>query len=104
MGMRVELTDVRAIPSHPDLYRAKILNISDRKQLLDRAKNLRGTRYDKVFIRRDLTYAQRAELRERRLNRQSQQEVSAGTIPKTVETVHAREEQPHERVPQPHSG
>ena len=103
MGMRVELTDVRAIPSHPDLYRAKILNINDRKLLLDRAKNLRGTRYDKVFIRRDLTYAQRAELRERRLNRQSQQQVSAETIPKAVETVHAREEQPHEQAPRPRS-
>lgn len=103
MGMRVELTDIRAIPSHPDLYRAKILNINERKQLLDRAKNLRGTRYDKVFIRRDLTYAQRAELRERRLNRQSQEQVSAETIPKTVETAHAREEFPHDQGPQSHS-
>ena len=64
MGKRVELTEVRAIPSHPDLYRAKILNAGDRKLVLDIAKNLHGTRHDKVFIRRDLTFAQRAELRE----------------------------------------
>lgn len=103
MGMHVELSDIRAIPSHPDLYRAKVLNINDRKQLLDRAKNLRGTPYDKVFIRRDLTYAQRTELRERRLNRQSQQQDSVETIPKRVETAHAREEAPHGQGPNDHS-
>ena len=93
MGKRIELTEVKAIPSHPDIYRAKIMNADDKKLVLDRAKNLRGTRYDKVFIRRDLTYSQRAELRERRLSKQSQQ-VSR----EDVETIHPRDEQARRRV------
>ena len=93
MGKRVELSEVKAIPSHPDIYRAKIMNADDKKLVLDRAKNLRGTRYDKVFIRRDLTYSQRAELRERRLSKQSQQ-VSR----EEAETVRPGDEQVHRRV------
>ena len=58
---------------------------NDRILVLDKAKNLRGTRYGRVFIRRDLTYAQRAELWERRLNRLSQQQVSSETAPKSVD-------------------
>lgn len=86
MGTRVEVSDVRAIPSHPHIYRAKIMNANNRKLVLDNAKNLRGTRYDKVFINRDLTYAQRGELRERRLSRQAQEHASAETVPKSVGT------------------
>ena len=47
---------------------------------------------DKVFIRRDLTYSQRAELREHWLNKRPQQ-VSG----EHAETAHSRVEQPHNR-------
>ena len=75
-------------PSHTDIHGAKIMNTNDRKLVLDKAKNLRGTRYDIVVIRRDLTYAQRAELRERRLNRQSQQQVSSETVGTQISRGH----------------
>ena len=68
-GTRVELTDVVPIPNHSDLFRAKILNDDDRKLVLERAKTLRDTEHASVFIRRDLTFAQRKELRERRAQR-----------------------------------
>ena len=85
IGKSIELSEVKAIPSHPDNYRAKIINADEKKLVLDRTKNLRGTRYE-VFIRRDLIYSQRAELRERRLNKQPQQ--ASGEL---TETVHSRE-------------
>lgn len=62
----VELTDVVAIPGHPDLYRAKILDDSLRKKVLEKAKSLKDSQHRDVFIRRDLTYKQRLELRQRR--------------------------------------
>lgn len=93
MGKRVELAEVKVIPSHPDIYRAKILNADDKKLVLDRARNLRGTRYDKVFIRRDLTYSQRAELRERRLNRQPHQDRG-----ENAEIVGSSDQQSHSRA------
>lgn len=68
-GTRVELTDVVPIPNHSDLFRAKILNDDNRKLVLERAKTLRDTEHASVFIRRDLTFAQRKELRERRAQR-----------------------------------
>ena len=66
MGKHVELTDILPIPGHAGLYRGKILNESDRKLVLDKAKTLKGTNYDRVFIRRDLTYNQRCALKARR--------------------------------------
>ena len=39
--------------------------------MLDRAKRLKGSQFDHVFVRRDLTYAQRMELRLRRENLES---------------------------------
>lgn len=68
-GIRVELTDIVPIPNHSDLFRAKILNDDNRKLVLERAKTLRDTEHASVFIRRDLTFAQRKELRERRAQR-----------------------------------
>ena len=68
-GVRVELSDIVPIPNHTDLYRAKILDDEDRKLVLERAKSLKDTEYKTVFIRRDLTYAQRQELRDRRAQR-----------------------------------
>lgn len=64
-GMKVELSDVVSIPNHQDLYRAKVLNEEHRRLVLTRAKSLRDTEYGQVFIRRDLTYKQRQELRNR---------------------------------------
>ena len=64
-GVGVELTDVVAIPNHPDLLRAKILNEEHRRLILTRAKSLRDTDYGHVYIKRDLTYNQRKELKNR---------------------------------------
>ena len=64
-GTKVELSDVVAIPNNQDLLRAKILNEEHRKLVLTRAKSLRDTDYGHVFIRRDLTYKQRQELKNR---------------------------------------
>ena len=64
-GVKVELSDVVAIPNHNDLLRAKILNEEHRKLVLTRAKSLRDTEYGHIFIRRDLTYKQRLELKSR---------------------------------------
>ena len=64
---KVTLEDVVRIPSETDLYRGKIKDDSTRKLILDKAKNLKGsTQFGSVFIRRDLTYNQRMELRARR--------------------------------------
>ena len=68
-GTRVELSEVVPITNHSDLFRAKILNDDHRRLVLDRAKTLRETEHANVFIRRDLTFAQRKELRERRAQR-----------------------------------
>ena len=71
MGSEITLTEVVKIPNNPGLWRAKILNPEDRKLVLDRAKRLKGSQFDHVFVRRDLTYAQRMELRLRRENLES---------------------------------
>ena len=71
-GTRVELTDVVPIHNHTDLFRAKILDEDNRKRVLENAKSLKDTEHNSVFIRRDLTYAQRKELRERRALRVSE--------------------------------
>ena len=68
MGSQINLTEVVKIPNNPRLWRAKIMNPEDRKLVLDRAKHLKGSQFDNVFVRRDLTYAQRMELRLRREN------------------------------------
>ena len=66
MGTKVTLTEAKKIPNNPDLWRAKILDPEQRKLVLDRAKHLRGTQYDHIYIRRDLTFVQRMELKQRR--------------------------------------
>ena len=68
-GTRVVLSDVVSIPNHTDLFRAKIMDEDDRKLVLEKAKTLKDTEHNDVFIRRDLTYAQRKDLRERRAQR-----------------------------------
>ena len=66
MGARILLTDVVMIPKHTGICRAKISNPDERQLVLDRAKNLRNTEFQHVYIRKDLTYAQRGELKMKR--------------------------------------
>lgn len=94
MGTRVEVSDVVPIPGHGGICRAKILNPSEKKLVLDQAKDLRNSDYKHIYIRRDLTYAQRGELkRKRETEAASRNSVSVApdlnsenrdTIPKTV--------------------
>ena len=72
MGVAAPLSDVTPIPGHANIFRAKLLNDEIRKQVLDRSKSLRGTNYNQVYISRDLTYAQRAELFARRQARRAE--------------------------------
>ena len=65
MGTRVTLSEVVKIPNN-ELWRAKIFDTDKRKLVLDQAKKLKGSQYHHIFIRKDLTFAQRAELRQRR--------------------------------------
>ena len=90
IGCRVTLSNIVRIPDHPELCRAKILDEGKRKLVLEKAKTLKGTRYDGVFIRRDLTYAQRQDLKLRR-DRQNQ-EVARQT------SSHSKTQQP---IPNP---
>ena len=66
MGTRVTLTEVVKIPNNAGLWRANVLNLEHRELVLEKAKNLKGTQYDHIFIRKDLTYSQRMELKQRR--------------------------------------
>lgn len=68
----VEPSEVMAIATQKNYFRVKILDDSCRKLILDRAKHLRGSEYQNVYISRDLTYAQRTELYRRRQERQAQ--------------------------------
>ena len=64
---KVTLVEVVRIPSETDLYRGKVPDDSVRKLILEKAKVLKNsTQFGSVFIRRDLTYNQRKELRARR--------------------------------------
>ena len=49
------------------LFRMNILCNEDRKNFLEKSKDLKDTEFGNIFIRRDLTFEQRAELRQRRL-------------------------------------
>ena len=98
MGFRVELTAVVPIPNHPDLWRAKIMCNDDRKRVLDGAKKLCGTEYKDVYIRRDLTYAQRGELRQRRLEAGATSGMSARSAPR--QDRNGADSVPTNRVPQ----
>lgn len=71
-GKAVQMTNICNISGHSDIFRVKIPSDSDRKLLLDNAKSLKGSPNDGVFINRDLTYAQRTELYNRRQTRRTQ--------------------------------
>ena len=66
MGTRVTLSEAVKIPNNAGLWRAKVLNVEHRDLVLEKAKTLKGTQYDHIFIRKDLTYTQRMELKQRR--------------------------------------
>lgn len=80
MGSRVTLTDVVKIPNNSELWRAKLMDADQRKFVLDNAKRLKGSQYDHIYVRRDLTYAQRMELKQRR---EAQAPPSGGTPERT---------------------
>ena len=74
---KVTLVEVVRIPSETDLYRGKVPDDSVRKLILEKAKVLKNsTQFGSVFIRRDLTYNQRKELRARRSVTESNTRVS----------------------------
>ena len=72
MGRKVSLSDISAISGHTGIYRAKITDDELRRTVLEKAKTLRNTEYNDVYISRDLTYAQRAELFARRKARREE--------------------------------
>ena len=83
MGARIQLSDVVMIPKHNGICRAKIPNPTERQLVLDSAKNLRNTEFQHVYIRKDLTYAQRGELklkREAKPNRKDPEEGKPGEL------------------------
>ena len=90
---KVSLTDVVRIPSETDLYRGKVCDDDVRKLILDRAKQLKDSdRFGSVFIRRDLTYKQRSELRAKRAATET------GTASNPHHTADSRRES---RAPEP---
>lgn len=75
-GCEVTLTEVSPIKDHAGMFRAKIVSDEQRKHILNSAKTLKGTQYDRVYISRDLTRAQRSALFEKRQAKRSQNNVS----------------------------
>ena len=66
LGNPVDFTDLICINRDKKLYRLKVTNSEARKSVLDKARNLKGSQFDGVFISRDLTYIQRQDLARRR--------------------------------------
>ena len=61
-GSKMDLSETSVVTGHAKIYRTKIIDDNQRKLLLDKAKMLKGSPYESVFISRDLTYAQRSEM------------------------------------------
>ena len=72
MGSKVELQEVTCVSGHANIFRGKIPDDGLRKLVLDKAKLLRDTNHNSVFISRDMTYAQRTEMYQRRQARKAQ--------------------------------
>ena len=82
MDRSVEVTEVTAIPNHSQIFRAKITDEDCRTFVLEKAKSLKDTEeYRHVYISRDLTYAQRTALFNKRKARKNEhaQNVKGGT-------------------------
>ena len=69
----VEVSEVMSISSQSNFFRVKIPDDTSRRLLLDKAKHLKGSEHQNVYISRDLTYAQRTELYRRRQARQARE-------------------------------
>ena len=65
IGEQVSFTEVCRVKSDVDLFRGNVHDSRVRKRILDNAKHLRQSANSHVFIRRDLTFQQREELRAR---------------------------------------
>ena len=89
MGCRVTLSDIIKIKDHPELCRAKIMSNDQRVLVLDKAKTLKDSQYDHVYIRRDLTFTQRQELKMRREHTTTR--VFSASIPRPQVTVNHSE-------------
>ena len=63
-NVSIRLQDI--VPIKADLVRAKITSDEDRKNLLQKSKQLKDSAFASVFISRDLTLRQREEMRKRR--------------------------------------
>ena len=88
INQKVTLTDVVKISSESDLYRGKVTDDSARKLILDKAKQLKNSsRFESVFIRRDLTFNQRAEMRARRAAAEADRTAGEGPRPKPANGV-----------------
>ena len=96
IGEQVTLTEVCRIRSDSDLFRGNIHDNRVRKLILDSSKHLRDTQHSHVFIRRDLTFQQREELKARYPPRSHHQD--QGSPRGTVAPVRQREANQPQRV------
>ena len=78
IGERAILSEVCRIKSDSDLFRGNVHDERVRRLILEQSRKLKDSAYSMVYIRRDLTYSQREELKAR-YNRQHSLEE---TIPK----------------------
>ena len=99
IGEQVTLTEVCRIRSDSDLFRGNIHDNRVRKLILDSSKHLRDTQHSHVFIRRDLTFQQREELKARYPPRSHHQD--QGSPRGTVAPVRQREANQPQRVSAP---
>lgn len=86
----VTLNDI--VPSKPRLFRANVLDSTNKRQQLNSAKNLRQSPFSHVYIIKDLTYKQRQMIRER--NRtpftQAPQTIVHSAVPQVPSTTNAQ--------------
>ena len=79
LGTQAVFTEVVPITGHRNYFRVRIPDDNNRKLLLDRAKQLKGTVHQSVYLSRDLTYAQRTELYRRRQAQQQESQAQGVT-------------------------
>ena len=77
-GKRTTWSEVCRIRNDTDLFRGNVHDSQIRRLILDEAKNLRDSQYSHVFIRRDLTFQQRQELRDKFTPRSQSQSQRVG--------------------------
>lgn len=78
MGASVSLSDITPIPNHPHMFRAKIYKEEHRRLVLEKAKLLKESQHSSTYISRDLTFAQRTELFNRRKSRRAELNLTLG--------------------------